>query len=175
MKIFDWPFLQQNTLSVAGWGFWFGFFGLLASIVGFAITFEQLRRTKTVAQEAKRASEDARTRVAIYDMIFELSKAASALEATQGHIKREDWSEAFHGYSDARIALVKISRLPSGLSESAKSQVGVLAEQIERTARRMTVNHNKGAEKSEVMKAVQTNTDYQVAITKINAGLDRVK
>ena len=175
MQIFNWPFASGNAAAVAGWGFWIGLLGLLASGIGFAVTFVQLRRTRTAAQEAKRASDEARTRVASYDMIFELSKAASALEAIQSHIKREDWAEAFHGYSNARIALVKISELPSTLSESAKNQVGIISDQIERTSRKMSTNLTKGADRGEVMKALQTNSEYQVALTRINAGLDRTR
>ncbi|MEJ6789698.1 hypothetical protein BrevBR_09095 [Brevundimonas sp. BR2-1] len=174
MQIFNWPFTPENAAAVAGWGFWIGLLGLLASAIGFAVTFVQLRRTRTAAQEAKRASEEARTRVASYDMIFELSKAASALENTQSHIRREDWAEAFHSYAEARIALVKISQLPSKLTQTTKDQISAIADQIERTGKRMSLNHTKGVDRSEQMRALQTNTDYQVALTRINASLDRV-
>jgi hypothetical protein len=159
---------------VAGWGYWFGLLGLVVSIVGFGFTIYQLMLTRSAAQAAVIASEQAKKRVASYDMIFELSRASSALEATHGHIRRGDWPEVLQGYSEARLALVRISQFPSALSDDSKRQVGLVSEQIERSCRRVGVNMTKGADQSELVRALQANTDYQVAVTKIHAGLDRI-
>lgn len=107
-------------------------------------------------------------------MIFELSRAASALESIQGHIKRQDWAEVMQGYAEARLALVRMSQFPSGLSEGAKEQIGIIADQIEKSSKRAGVNMIKGSDQAEIVRILQSNSDYQIAVTRIHAGIDRI-
>lgn len=171
----EWFFNTQNATLISGWGFILSAVGLLVSIFGFAYTLVQVSLTKKAAEAAKEASDEARTRVAVYDVAAELSRASSALAATRDHIKREDWSAVVEGYADARISLAKISEFPSIVSNISRSNLSDIAGGIERSTRRIASALGKGEGTLDRMKILHAHAEYEVAVTAVASRVDRTK
>lgn len=116
---------------------------LVLTVVGFAVTFGTLLRTKTAAEEAKRAAEDASKRVkkdlAQFDTISGITSAMSAIDHLLSLQRRGGlWTEIPEHYTRLRRSLTELKSSNPNLSEahkrniqSAISQFASIEEQIE--------------------------------------------
>lgn len=147
--------------------------GLVGTAVGFYIAVRQILGAQRASEAARVASEAARSRVAAFDMITEVSRATSAIRSAQAHIRAGNWDEVVNSYSEARISLVKIAELPSDLAQPHKDHVGQIADNLERMNKRVAQNISKAAYTIDKMKALNSNSDYEVALVRISAKLDR--
>ena len=116
-SFFHWVMDPANAVRVSAWGFLVGIAGTILTILGFGLTGWQLWRTANATTAAARAVANIKSRVAIYDAFFEVSRAVSALRETDRHLKRHSWSDAIESYGDARHALVRLTELPSNLND----------------------------------------------------------
>lgn len=98
---------MENTLVVAGWGFWLGILGLALTIVGFAVTLIQLTKTKTAASAVADEVERIRQSLAKYDAAQDIAKAGYALSATRRYLDNEAWQDVSDSYEDVRRGLIQ--------------------------------------------------------------------
>ena len=116
MYIFD----ADNAGVVGGLGLLLSVFGLLGTIVGFWITWKQLKRTKTATEASSEAVGKLRLRMAQYDTLAELSYAISATRETRRHIDGQQWKYALDGLEETRIFLTRILELSGDIIEDER-------------------------------------------------------
>ncbi|WP_156367697.1 hypothetical protein [Brevundimonas sp. Leaf363] len=173
--IFGWAFEASNASLTSGWSFWTGAAGFFLSVIGFTVTLVQLGLTKKAATAAADAANQARLRVAGYELASELSRALAALSSTRDGIKRQDWPSVVEHYAEARISLTKIAALPSAVSADARAELSRVVEQIEKSARRIAAALAKGEGTLDRMKILHAHADYEVAVTAVSATIDRTQ
>lgn len=88
--------------------FLFGGIGLVVSVVGFAFTIWQLRRTERATDVATAALERARKEFATLDVLTELHGLRSTAEGTREHLLAGRWQPACSGYDRMRDKLMRI-------------------------------------------------------------------
>lgn len=108
LKFFSWPFMQENSLASAGWNFWVSIVSLALTVIGFWITFQQLRKTKTAATAAQLAATNVKNRLAEYDATHDVAEARYALGVSMDHVNNDAWENAVKSYEDVRRAILRL-------------------------------------------------------------------
>lgn len=145
--LFYWPFKTENTLIVAGWGFWLGVAGLLLTIVGFAITLVQLSKAKSAASAVREEVSRIRESLSQYDAAQDIAKSSYALAATRRYLSNGAWQDVSDSYEDVRRGLVQVKssghindlEIISQI-ESASDYIQKLCVRIERGLERPPIN-----------------------------------
>lgn len=173
LEFFRWAMEPANAVQVSGWSFLIGIFGTLLTVVGFGLTSWQLWRTANATTAAALAVSGIKSRVAIYDAIFEVSRASSALRETDRHLKRHSWPEAIESYSDARHALVRLTELPSDLAgERVQSLADILAE-VTHFSEQIEASNQKGRSPTNVSVMINSNRRFVEVLARISITLEK--
>lgn len=162
-----WLFDPARAAEVSGWGLLASVVGTAVTVLAFGITICQLARARSAAKKVENAVNKLRSRVATYDLVFELSKLGSSLRETQRHISNESWSDAVSSNTESRVSLVRLSELPSSLSDPQKSRLSVLADQVEKINRQFRSTAIKGTPVANNLKLIQIVADIEIEITRL--------
>lgn len=105
-----------DPIKVGAAGLVLGVWGVALAIVGFAITFVQLVRTRHATHAATEAITKLKREIASFDTVGEIRSARSLAGTVQDDLGRSDWPAASHRYDALRETLVKVISAPNGLS-----------------------------------------------------------
>jgi hypothetical protein len=83
-------------------------FGLLITVVGFAVTIRNVRKARQAAEEARQAARDAVSRIATRLLDEEMSINIQFLVEIETACRAEDWNVAILRGSDVRVRLAKL-------------------------------------------------------------------
>lgn len=128
--------------------------GVLIAIPGFIITVITIRRTKSAAESAKTAAEQAVKGLAKADTVFQIATALSFIDQICNMHRSQDWSSLPDKYTALRRSLISIKESSAARTEghqivlqSAISLTAQLEDQIERQL------HNPHAQQVDIPKA----------------------
>lgn len=96
-------------------GLFLGLWGLIASLLGFSVTWWQLSKTHGAARAAQRAVGNLKREFRSFDVITELRTAKASAEETRSHIDASRWQEAYGSYNRTRVSLTKMVSVRDGL------------------------------------------------------------
>ncbi len=119
MDIFD----AKNAAFVGGIGLILSMLGLIGTIIGFWITWIQLKRTKTAAEASSDAVGALKLRMAHYDTLTELSYAISATREARRHLDGQQWKYALDGLEEIRVLLTRIMELSAEMLGEKKDNI----------------------------------------------------
>jgi hypothetical protein len=139
------PFDPANGGWVAGWGFWFGLIGLLLTLIGFAITWVQLARAKSVAVAAR--DEAARIQLSLkrHDAVQEATRAKGALEAAKRHVRKQEWEDGGERLDEFRRHIISLRSSVPGLSDGLLSQIDSAVSYVSKLCARIDRASASGA------------------------------
>lgn len=113
-------FLPKAEVDFAA--FLFGGVGVVVSVVGFAFTIWQLRRTVAATDAATGALDRARKEFATLDVLDELHAVRSSAEATREHMLGRRWPAVCSGYDRIREKLMRIVATADQLIEAESEE-----------------------------------------------------
>lgn len=171
-NLINWAFLPDSALDVAGWGFWFGLLGLLLSLVGFAITFRQLAKTKDASEAARVAVERIRNSLAVFDGANEASRASYALGTTLTHVRNGMWRDAADSYADVRRSLMRLRSIEY-VALSHQPDIDEAMNFIARLCDRIEAQKSKGSFSIDVAKTCSIIRDHDELLVHIQESIKK--
>lgn len=109
--------------ALAIWGVILSVWGLLLGLIGFAITWWQLYRTKRAAEAVRLALDDIRTDYATFDSLSAVHALNSDLLAISESLLASRWREALNGLERVRISTIQIASRSSTIPEISKESL----------------------------------------------------
>jgi negative regulator of replication initiation len=102
--------------------------GVIISLAGFGLTLYNVRRSRTAANDARRAASEARDNIKRYTTVSDLSEAVRAMKEIKQLHRSEEWVLLPDRYDNLRELLISIKTNNRYLSsEEAKSIQGMIA------------------------------------------------
>lgn len=114
---------SRTAPFVGALGIVLGYYGLALSVVGFALTWWQLARTRGAAEAAKLAVRKLKNDFASFDVLLELRTAKANAEECRRLLGTGAWAEALLGYQRLRASLLEISAVRMGVDDPTVSQM----------------------------------------------------
>ena len=112
--------------------------GFVITIIAFAFTIYQVRRSRTAAERAERAANAARSNLLRFDSISEISSAIGAMDGIQKLHRTAVWNELPERYALVRRRLIGVRASAASLTDEHKSllqaavtQLGSMEKQVE--------------------------------------------
>ncbi len=96
-------FIVDNNI-----GAWASILGVLIAIFGFWATIYQARKSKTAAEQARLAAENARESIKLLDTVTEFSSALAVMEEIKRLQRNGAWEILLDRYSALRKSLISI-------------------------------------------------------------------
>lgn len=109
-------FDPDNAVAVGAWG-------LILTVVGFAITIVQLARTQGALTAANTATQQMRKRIAAQNLAINAANADARLKTAQRELRAGDWQAALDALENLREILVLIYRRPDHLDSASRAQL----------------------------------------------------
>lgn len=150
-----------------------GVASLLVTLTAFVITIWQLVKTASATQAAADAVEAIRSRVATYDLVFELSRSQGAVREAQRHLRNSAWSDVVASFEVAREAVTRLAELPSSLQDSDVRSLREIVEELGSVAVRIDAGIQKGEVKIDAAKALKQTAIHLQALTRIGVSIQR--
>lgn len=172
-KLLSWPFDPTSTYEVQGWGFWLAIFGLLLTVIGFAVTFVQLLRTKKATTAVSSEIRKIQFAVSRYNAVTETARAETALLAARQHVRSSEWpmaNDALEAFSKALHTLKEL-QVPELATHEAKLDTTIT--HADRLCERLDNLDAAGAPKIDAIKTQSALRDHDKLITSIRVALDR--
>lgn len=151
----------------AAWGLLLDVYGLIGTAVGFYIALRQIHNAQLASEAAERASEEAKSRFAAYDVVSELARAGSALKESQRHVSNGSWTDVMESISEARVSIVRLSALPSALDQDGREALVAMSARLEKAGRRIRSSLTKGTRMPDQTDVLHAMSEYQLEITKL--------
>lgn len=170
--MFRWIFDPANAVQVSALGFLVGIMGIALSLIGFGLTGWQLWRTANATKAAAEAVANIKSRVATYDAVFEISRATSALRETEKYLRKQSWSEAVDSYAVFRHAVVRLSELPSAISNDGRENLKKMLRGATSLSDKLERSVLLGNDPSDVAKAITSNKKFMESLTVIGVHLE---
>ena len=124
---------------IPGLANWASLVGLGVSILGFALTLWQLKRTRGAAAAAKTAAEDARKTIEQYDAAVDLAAAVTSLDDVK-RLYRFDAIEVLPDrYSIVRQRIVTVRERAQNLTLEHRNSLQTVVQQIAQLGREVEV------------------------------------
>lgn len=130
VAFFGWPFQASNQAIVGGTG-------LLLTIIGFGFTwkglrlaYNQIKNTRTAAEEASRAVAGVKLQLSQYEAAQDLAKAIQALDRVREEVKPGNWSAVGKSYEEVRRCFIRLDANFAHGGEELRSELQKAARQI---------------------------------------------
>lgn len=163
-RIVAWAQIPANAALLSLTSFWAGLVGLVLTLVGLGLTFQQARRAVGAAQAARDASNAAQARVLAYDVVSELARLAASLKELSRHIQAANWVAVVSTCGEAGISVVRLSELPSRLTAEHRTQLNGIGQQLHALARRVGSTVTKGNNPPDVARTLSSVTEWQLEV-----------
>lgn len=173
VTIFNWPFLQSNDLLMQGLGFWFNVVGLLITLVGFGLTWRQLKKTTSAAEAAKREANRIEVTLKRYDAAQEISQAHYALRTAKRHFSNRAWSDGGESYEDVRRSLLSLKANIEILDLDTSKSIDRIASYISKFCERIDRGDFDTASVDDFAKAKSTLRDHEQFLMEIGIKLQK--
>lgn len=112
--------------------------GVIISLIGFAVTVWNVRRSKSAAERAEAAAHEARRGIRIYETVSEFSAAIAIMEELKRLHRLRASDMLLDRYSALRKALITVRRLSPSMDEgigtkiqNAVTSLAVMEHQLE--------------------------------------------
>jgi hypothetical protein len=99
---------KLSSNRVGSIGLILGVWGLIFSIVGFAITWRQISQTQKSAEAVASAMQKIKRDYGTFDIVSEARSAFGFCEATLAHMEGERWAQAASTYNETSKSLFRI-------------------------------------------------------------------
>lgn len=153
--------------AASAWGLLLDAYGLIGTAVGFYIALRQIHNAQLASEAAARASEEAKSRFAAYDVVSELARAGSALKESQRHVSSNNWTDVMESLSEARLAIVRLAELPSALDQSGRDTLVAMSTRLEKAGRRIRSSLTKGTRMPDQTDVIHVMSEFQLEVTKL--------
>lgn len=112
-SVLAWPWAtaSQNQVLIAAAGFVIGLLGLYASLVGFTIAFQQIRKSIDATGAAERTLNEVKEKLTSLSASGEIERARFALEEAERSIHANRSKDVKYSLSPARQCLLRIVEL----------------------------------------------------------------
>jgi hypothetical protein len=171
-RLSNWPFVPDNSAIVAGWGFWLTILGLALTLIGFCITWIQLKKTKTAAEAASAEARRIKLAVATYDAAGEASKAIAALESARRHLRNAAWADVADSYDMYRRSINSINNIKE-LDPSISSAIAAANKYVSRLCNRIEEGLSKGNVEVDAAKTISMMRQHDELASQISTTLQR--
>lgn len=118
--------------------------GIVLTLIGLALTYKNVQRTATAAEEAKKAVDRVRRSIGLVDSASNFSSAIERFETIKALHREEAWTQLPDKYSTLKRILIALKAQNPQLSESqqalllgAISQLSVMEETGEKIFKRL--------------------------------------
>lgn len=105
------------------WGDIASIVGVILTVGGFIVAFIGIWRSKSAAERARQAAEDARDSIARYDAITDLAAAMTIMEEIKRLQRNGVWTVLAERYSELQRRLTAIRESNVGLSEAQRQKL----------------------------------------------------
>lgn len=163
-NIVAWAQISQNAALLSLTSFFAGLIGLGLTLLGLWLTFRQARKASSAAQAARDASEAAKARILAYDVVSELARLAASLKELSRHVQAANWVRVVAACGETSMSVVRLSELPSKLTEEHRFQLEEIGQQANSLSRRVGATVAKGASPPDVAKTLSSVTEWQLKL-----------
>lgn len=118
-------------LGSQGWGDWASVLGLLVGVVGFAVTIYSVKRSRSAAESAQQAANDARQAILRTEVIASFASAVTVMDEVKRLHRAGAWSILPDRYSYLRRALISIRSNHPNLNENHRVLIQSAIEQFQ--------------------------------------------
>lgn len=110
----------MNFLTKYSLADWANFLGLILTVVGFAITISNVRKSKRAAEAAESAAKEISNKISLVNVVVSLSAAMTSMAEIKRLHREGAWSDLLERYAAVRKALIEIRAHTPSLSNKEK-------------------------------------------------------
>lgn len=127
--------------------------GLVISLTGFAVTIYNIRRSRSAAERATQAAEEARASMKKHVTVSELSEAFQAMKEIKRLHRNQEWAILPDRYDNLRELLISIKINRTDLSDEEQRQIQGMISAIAQIEHKIDVAIERGKTPYEIPQA----------------------